>query len=203
MSLPVVVIGAGGHAKVVITALRAAGREIIACAVRDAVDAHGTLLGVPLISEVALPAGVELILGIGDNRLRARVAAKLGGPWTTCVHPAAVVAEGVVLGPGSVVCAGAVLQPDTRLGAHVIVNTSASVDHDSVLGDFAHIAPGAHLAGEVHIGEGTLVGVGAAIIPGRNVGAWAVVGAGAAVVSDVPDGTTVVGVPARPKKKRS
>ena len=203
MSKPVVVIGAGGHAKVVIAALRAAGRQVIGCAVRDVADAHGNVLGVPLVSEDALPPGVELILGTGDNRLRQRLAAKLPGPWTTCVHPAATVAFGAVIGPGSVVCAGAVVQPDVRLGAYVIVNTCASVDHDSVIADLAHIAPGAHLAGDVQVGQGALVGVGAAIIPGRRVGAWTTVGAGAAVVTDVPDGATVVGVPARPITKRS
>ena len=203
MSKPVVVIGAGGHAKVVIAALRAAGRQVVGCAVRDAADARGAMLGVPLIHEGALPADVELVLGVGDNRLRERLAAKLPGPWTTCVHPAATVAEGVVIGAGTVVCAGAVVQPGARIGAHSIVNTCASVDHDCVVGDFVHVAPGARLAGDVVVDDGALVGVGAAVAPARRVGAWSIVGVGAAVVRDVTPSTTVVGVPARRIRERS
>lgn len=200
---PVVVIGAGGHAKVVIAALRAAGRQVVGCAVRDIADVRGSILGVPLIHEDSLPANAELMLGVGDNRLRQRLAAKLGGQWTTCIHPSATVADGAMLGPGTFVCAGAVVQPDARLGAHVIVNTCASVDHDCLVGDFAHIAPGARLAGEVQLGDGALIGLGAVVVVGRAVGAWAIVGAGAAVVHDVAPATTVVGVPARPITRRS
>ena len=93
--------------------------------------------------------------------------------------------------------AGAVIQPDTTLGAHVIVNTGATIDHDGILADYVHVAPGAHLAGGVRLGEGVFMGIATSTMPGTSVGAWATVGAGAAVVRDLPGNVTAVGVPAR------
>jgi sugar O-acyltransferase (sialic acid O-acetyltransferase NeuD family) len=198
---PVAVLGAGGHAKVIVATLRAMGREVVGCYVRDANATMIPVLGVPILDERALPtADVELVLAIGDNALRARLAQKLGAAgvlWATAVHPRAIVEPGVVVEPGAMICAGAVLQVDVRVGAHAIVNTSAHVDHDGVVGAFAHVGPGAHVAGDVTIEEGAFVATGASIIPGRRVGAWSVVGAGGVVVTDVPARATVVGVPAR------
>jgi acetyltransferase-like isoleucine patch superfamily enzyme len=109
----------------------------------------------------------------------------------------------VEIGEGTVIFAGVILQPRTRIGSHVIVNTAASVDHDGLLEDFVHVAPGARLSGQVTIREGALMGVGSAAIPGTTVGAWAVVGAGGAVVADVAPGATALGVPARPREGSS
>ena len=93
--------------------------------------------------------------------------------------------------------AGAVVQPDTVVGAHAIVNTGATVDHDGHLGDYVHVAPGVSLAGAVRRRSGVFVGIGARAVPGVTVGAWAVIGAGAVALRDVPAHATAVGVPAR------
>ncbi|HEV8628838.1 MAG TPA: NeuD/PglB/VioB family sugar acetyltransferase [Thermoanaerobaculia bacterium] len=198
----VLVLGAGGHAKVVVATLQAAGAEV-AAVLDDAPGRQGASLGgVPVGGPVAAVIGGAAICAIGDNRARQGVVAGLATAWATAVHPSAVVHESVLLGPGTVVFAGAVVQPDAVLGAHVIVNTGATVDHDCRLGDFVHVAPGAHLCGGVTVDEGALLGVGCAVAPGVRIGAWATVGAAAAVVADVPAGATVIGVPAQARPPR-
>lgn len=200
----VAVLGAGGHAKVVVATLRAAGWEVVA-AYDDAGERRGReVLGVPIRGPLdsAAEAGHEaVVIAVGDNRVRREVAARFAGerglPWISVVHPAATVHPSVELGEGTVVFAGAVIQPDTVIGRHAIVNTGASVDHDCRLGDFVHVAPGARLAGGVTVEEGAFLGIGSVAIPGLTVGAWSTVGAGSAAVRPVEPGVTVVGVPAR------
>jgi sugar O-acyltransferase (sialic acid O-acetyltransferase NeuD family) len=198
----VLVVGAGGHAKVVIATLQAAERTVAGC-LDDHAEAEGTVvLGVPVVgptSRLAEHAG-EAVLAIGANAVRQRLAAAHPeARWVTVVHPSAVVHESVRLGAGTVVFAGAVLQPDVAVGAHAIVNTGATVDHDGRLGDFVHVAPGCHLSGGVTLGEGAFLGVGCACLPGVTVGAWTTVGGGGVVVRDLPPSVTAVGVPARPR----
>lgn len=194
------VLGGGGHGKVVISTLQAAGWEVTA--VYDDAEARwgGEVLGVPVRGPVEAAREAEVdggVVAVGDNRSRQAVAGRVELPWITVVHPAAVVHPSVGLGIGTVVFAGAVIQPDTEIGAHGIVNTGASVDHDCRLGDFVHVAPGCRLAGGVVVGDGALLGIGSAVVPDASVGAWAVLGAGATAVRPVPAGATFVGVPAR------
>ena len=196
------VIGAGGHAKVVIATLQAAG-ETVAGVLDDDAARHGTVvLGVPVVGPVARAAQGEheAIVAVGDNRTRQRIVRSLPGvTWATAVHPSAVVHPSVQIGTGSVVFAGAVIQPDTHIGNHTILNTGATVDHDGVIDDYVHLAPGTHLAGNVRLGEGVFFGIGAVAVPGVTVGAWTTVGAGATVIADLPAHVTAVGVPARPR----
>jgi sugar O-acyltransferase (sialic acid O-acetyltransferase NeuD family) len=199
---PVVVLGAGGHAKVVIGTLLAAGFRISG-AYDDEPSKRGTsVLGVPVVGRLDALVGAgpsAAVIGIGDNRARAAVARRFPDlQWVAVADPQAVVHPSARLGAGTVVFAGAVIQPDAVLGAHVIVNTGATVDHDCVLGDFVHVGPGSHLSGGVRLGDGAFLGIGSAVIPNREVGAWTVVGAGAVVVRDLAGGVTAVGVPARP-----
>lgn len=203
MSDSVYVVGAGGHAKVVIRALLASGHTV-AGVFDDRVELQKTLiLGIPVIGTIddlqRQPAR-PVVVAIGDNHTRQAIVQRLDVAWATVIHPTAIVDETVKVGLGSVVMAGAVIQVDTVIGDHAIVNTTASIDHDCVIGAFSHIAPGAHLAGECRMGDGVLVGVGAAVIPQIEVGEWTVVGAGAAVVKDVPSHQVVTGVPARPRR---
>lgn len=204
--LPVTVIGAGGHAKVVIATLRAAGTTVATVLDDDPVHHGRTVLGVEVTGAADALADLDTrraVLAVGDNRSRRRLAERLSGidglEWATAIHPAAWVDPDAEIGAGSVVFAGAVVQPGAVLGRHVIVNTNAGVDHDCRLDDFAHAAPGCHLAAYVHVGEGALLGVGSALRPGVTVGSWTVVGAGATVVEDLPAGVTAVGTPARPR----
>lgn len=194
------VLGAGGHAKVVVATARAAGFAAIEVADDDA-SVHGRdLLGARItatVADVIARPEATAVLAIGDNAARHRIAQTARCQFATVIHPSAIIDASVGVGPGTVVFAGTVIQPDTRLGAHVIVNTGASIDHDCELGDAVHVAPGARLAGTVRLGTGVFVGIGAVIIPGRSIGAWTRIGAGAAVIHDLPEGITAAGVPAR------
>lgn len=200
-----IVVGAGGHGKVVIASIIAAGDSVIGI-LDDDPGQHGrVVLGAEVlgpVEAVMVPPDAVVILGVGSNRARRAIAQRLKVRYATVVHPSAIVHPSVTLGEGCAVFAGAVIQPDTLLGAHVIVNTSASVDHDNRISAFAHIGPGCHLSGTVTVGEGALLGIGSAVIPGMTIGAWATVGGGSAVVSSVADGATVAGCPARPLKQK-
>lgn len=207
MTRGVAVLGSGGHAKVVVSTLRAAGLEVAAIYDDDASrwgsEAAGVTIRGPILA-AAEEGHREAVIAVGDNRSRHRLA---GEPafahveWRTVVHPAAWVDPSVRLGAGTVVFAGAVIQPDTTLGDHVIVNTGASIDHDCRVASFCHVAPGARLAGGVTAEEGVFFGIGSVAIPGMTIGAWATLGAGSAAVRPVPGGAVALGVPARVVKR--
>lgn len=195
-----IVVGSGGHAKVVIATARAAGHAV-SRVVDDDPDRRGTeLLGVAVTwptTPVLADPEATVVLAIGNNRIRERLAGEARCRFATIVHPRAVVDPSTTIGAGTVVFAGAVIQPDAAIGAHAIVNTSASIDHDCVLGDFVHIAPGTHLAGNVTLDTGVFLGIGSVAVPGVRIGAWTTVGAGACVIRDLPSGITAIGTPAR------
>ena len=202
---PIWLLGAGGHARVLIDAIRAEGRYVLVGALDDDTSRHDDHIdGVPIRDAISAAAlrrqRVErAIIAIGNNEVRAAIARRLDGlvEWGHVVHPQAHVAAKVIFHEGTVILAGAVVQTGTRVGRHVIINTSASVDHDNSVDDFAHVAPGAHLGGHVCIGEGSLVGIGSTVVNGRSVGRWCTLGAGAVAVADIPDEVIAVGVPAR------
>jgi sugar O-acyltransferase (sialic acid O-acetyltransferase NeuD family) len=196
----VFVIGAGGHAKVVVALLRACGETIGGAYDDDRAKIGSSILGVPVLGSLEDVGGrghTRAVMAIGGNRARHDISSQLAGvEWVSLVHPHAMVHESATIGAGTVVFAGAIVQPDASLGSHCILNTSASVDHDSVIGDYVHIAPGAHLGGSGKSGDGALIGIGSTVAPGVRVGSWAVLGAGAVAVRDVSEGSVAVGVPA-------
>lgn len=205
---PVIVLGAGGHAKVLIAALRRLNADIIGATDVDARRKGTTVMDVPVIGDDSVvsthpPARVLLVNGLGTvkstdarRRLFDRFSAH-GYRFATLVDPLAFIAGPVEIGEGSQVLAGAVLQPDVQLGANVIVNTRASIDHDCWIGAHVHIAPGVILSGGVHVSDGAHIGTGASVIHNVRIGAGSVIGAGAVVIDNVAVGVTVVGVPAR------
>jgi UDP-perosamine 4-acetyltransferase len=205
-----VLIGAGGHAKVVLDAARSA-KDVDVIAVVDAKkELAGTRFeGVEVIGdESALPKARErgataIVLGVGsidvgDRRqaLYERVA-RLGFDLPPIVHRTAVISPTATLGAASVVFAGVVVNPSARVGTNVILNTASIIEHDVRIGDHSHISPGAHLAGGVVVGERCHIGIGATIVQGVKIGNGAVVGAGAVVLKDVDPSDRVAGVPAR------
>jgi sugar O-acyltransferase (sialic acid O-acetyltransferase NeuD family) len=199
----VVVLGAGGHAKVVVSTLRAQGHGV-ATILDDNPHLWGQqVLGVTIRGPLSLLRSERFVSGViavGDNATRQRLAQAFQVPWLTVIHPAAVVDPSARLGTGTVIMAGAVVQADAVIGDHAIVNTAATVDHGCTLGDFVHCAPGVHLAGDVFIGEGALMGVGSTAIPSVRIGSWVTVGAGSVVIENLPDGVLAVGAPARVRR---
>ena len=206
----VVVLGGGGHTKVILDIFRAAGRyQIAGCIVQD--PAACSTLHVPILGDDSnLPAiylsGVRhAFVAVGDNRLRRRLTqrvAELGFQLANAVSPNAVLSPTVSVGTGVAIMAGVVINACTRLGNGCIINTGATVDHDCTIGNWAHVAPGTNLAGCVTVGEGVFLGVGSRAIPNVTIGEWTVVGAGAVVIRDLAPGVTAVGVPAKVKGAR-
>ncbi len=200
--MKLVVVGAGGHGKVVLATALDAGVEVVSVLDDDRTKWGSSLLGAPVVGPVSeyarfLNESVYFVLAIGENRLRQRLALVLDGlRWTTLIHPRAYVHPTAILGEGTVVFGGAVVQPFAEIGRHVIVNTGTVVEHDCRVGDWAHLASGVRLAGGVEIGEGAFLGAGAVVIPGKRVGKWSVVGAGGVVVRDIPNFSVAYGVPA-------
>ncbi|MDO4879266.1 MAG: acetyltransferase [Neisseria sp.] len=199
------IVGAGGHGKVVAATALAAALWTEIVFVDD--EAEGEILGLPvsgctgLLGMSILPAEYDLAVAVGNNAARERLCrrfAALGFALPAVVHPSTVIAPDVEIGAGCVVFAQAVIQPCCRIGDGAIINTAATVDHDCVLGGFVHVSPGAHLAGGTQVGGGSWIGIGACTRQLIRIGTNVVVGAGAAVVSDVADGLTVVGNPAKP-----
>ena len=198
----VAVIGAGDHARVVASVLEAAG-IVIAGHYDDDPGTWGvTLSASGVLGPIGdVPPRARAIIGIGDNQIRKRVAERLDLEWVTAVHPFSWLHPEVRLGPGTVVCAGVLVQVGARIGDHVILNNGASVGHGARVDDFAHLTV-AHLGGGAIAGEGVLLGIGSVVLPRVVVGSWATVGAGAVVLSDVAAEAIVVGNPAREMVRR-
>jgi len=198
------ILGASGHGKVVADTAGCCGWQSI-----EFFDDAWPRLGhngvwpvtgntTRLVERLADFDGV--VVAIGNNSIRHAKLLELqaaGAPMATLVHPSASVSRYASIGDGSVILAGAVVNADASVGLGAILNTCCSIDHDCVLGEAVHISPGARLAGGVKVGSHSWVGIGASVRQMIHVGVRVMVGAGSAVVSDVPDGMTVAGVPAK------
>ena len=208
-----VILGGGGHAKILIESLLLNG-QAVPCAVLDANNERwgDSILGVPIIGgddslpELSDRGVLYFVVGlgsIGDNRPRQQLF-EFGLASKLCPisvqHPQAVCSQWAKVGQGSQLLPLCVVNPGAILGENVIVNSGAIVEHDCVIEDHVHVAPGVKLAGNVRVGRGGHVGIGATVKEGIRIGQGAIVGAGAVVVNSVQPHSVVVGVPARPHK---
>lgn len=199
------VLGAGGHAKVIISVCLEMGMHIDGVLDEDEHTWGTKILGISVTGDLRIleKSRSKAIIGIGNNSIRRKIYERFNEyvDWQTFIHPDAYVHHSVKIGKGSVIMIGAVVQPDVRIGNHVIINTSASVDHDCVINDYVHIAPGVNLAGGVEVGDGTFFGISSSAVPYVKIGDWSVVGAGSVVINNIPSNKMVVGVPAKIKKE--
>lgn len=192
-----IIIGAGGHGKVIAdNALKNGYIDI--CFVDDI--ATGDVMGFPIIGtsgEIdSLDDGnTNFIIGIGDNKFRKIISETYQVNWVSIVHPSAQIAFNAEIGKGSVVMANAVINACAKVGEHCIINTGAIIEHDNVIGDYAHISPHAALGGTVCIGTLTHIGVGATVKNNTDICSNCIVGAGAVVVKDIKESGTYIGVP--------
>ncbi|WP_027363344.1 acetyltransferase [Desulfotruncus alcoholivorax] len=207
--LPVILIGGGGHARVLLDVLLLCGIPVIGVTEKEK---PAVLFSVPVIGEddVILDYSaneIMLVNGLGFAGTAGKRAQiydffkEKGYYFEVLVHPSAVLSQMVHMAEGVQVMAGAVVQVGCRIGENSVINTRASIDHDCIIGRHVHIAPGAILAGGVKIGNKAYIGAGATVIQGISIGNNSIVAAGAVVVRDVPDNVTVVGVPARVVQK--
>lgn len=201
---PFIILGGGGHARVVRSTLRQLNHTILGFTDPNENTSlkNADYLGTDAALVDYAPSDVVLAVGIAstqDTTLHARTFKKQRRSdfdFPSLVHPHAVVAPEATVGAGTQIMAGAVVQPGTTLAENVIVNTKASVDHGSEIGAHTHVAPGAIISGGVSVGTQVHIGAGASLIEGVHVASRSVVGAGAVVIDDVPPGSVVVGVPA-------
>lgn len=197
----IVLIGAGGHGKVVAETAEACGYEDVVFHDQNwpELKSNGRwqIIGAPQLPNIA-DGSEALFCSIGNNAVREKIFNEYElEQCPILIHPSTVLSPSARLGAGTLVVAGAIINADARLGLGCILNTACSVDHDCVLGDFVHISPGARLAGNVTIGSRSWIGIGAVVKEGVTIGSDVMVAAGAAVVTDIKDGDRVGGVPAQ------
>lgn len=208
MAKPILVIGGGGHAKVLINCLLLKQMNILGILESDFSKMGQEILGIPIIGpDDAIfecdPSEVLLVNAIGSTRslaLRSDIFRKfknLGYSFSSVVHPSAIVAADVVMGEGVQIMAGVIVQPGCQIGADSVINTRASLDHDCCIGEHVHIAPGVVLSGGVSIGQQTHLGTGSVVIHNITIGSHCMVAAGAVVTRNLKPGVRAMGVPAK------
>ena len=194
-----IIIGAGGHGKVICDIALKNGYSDIGF-IDDC--ASGDCMGFSIIGksdkiQALNDQKTDFIIAIGNNQIRKMIAEKYDANWATLIHPSAQIATNVHIGKGSVIMAGAVVNADAVIGNHCIINTRAIAEHDNIIKDYVHISPGVSLGGTVCIGEQTHVGIGATIINNITICNDCVIGAGAVVTKSISHSGTYVGVPAK------
>ena len=195
----VIIIGTGGHAKVVADIIKTSGDIIYGFL--DDIKPVGTFLGYPVLgktSEYTKYMRYKFIIAIGDSHARENISTMMKDvSWYTAIHPSAIISSiETSVGIGSVICANSVINPCASIGKHSIINTNATIEHDISVGDFSHISVGSKLAGHVSIGTHTWIGIGATIKNNITVCDNCMIGAGAVVVSNITTSGTYIGVPA-------
>lgn len=200
-----IIIGCGGHGRVAadVAGLMHDYSEI--CFLDDTVTSKENSKVIGKTDDYAgYIDSADFFVAVGNNSIRKTICEKISGGGAylaTLIHPTATVSCGASIGDGSIVMAGAVVNTGVKIGRGVILNTCCSVDHDSTVGNYSHIAVGAHIAGTVHVGEDVMIGVGAVVINNISICSNAVVGAGSTVIGDITGKGVYVGSPAKIKRR--
>ena len=193
------IIGAGGHGRVVADIAEATGKYSEIAFLDDGVIEkipRFPVLGGSAIA-VEKKTEYEVIVAIGNSKVRNKIMENLDVDFAILIHPAAVIGSEVSIGEGTVIMPGAIVNTGSNIGKGVIINTASSVDHDCEIGDYCHVAVGAHLCGNVQVKEHTWIGAGATVIQGTEICDNCMIGAGAVVVKKIEEAGIYVGVPAR------
>ncbi|KAA2398108.1 MULTISPECIES: acetyltransferase [Bacillus] len=203
MKTKLLIIGAGGHGKVIADiALRMNKWEYVAFL--DDSKQLKNLMGIEIIGKstdvLRFIKDYDIFVGVGNNAIRENIQEQLesqGASIPVLIHPDAVIGAQVSMGAGTVVMAGTVINCCTQVGKGCIINTASTVDHDNIIEDYVHISPGTHLAGTIKVGKGTWLGIGTVVINNINITGNCKIGAGTVVTKDISESGTYVGVPAR------
>ena len=212
MSIPVIVLGAGGHARVLIDTLLTTDINVVGITSINPKDINKELNGINVIGDDEVisrysPESVHLVNGIGSTgEIEKRKELfdyfkERGYSFASVIHPSAVISPDVQLNEGVQVMAGTVIQTGSKIKKNTIINTKVSVDHDCIIGSHVHLAPGVTISGGVQVADDVLIGAGTTIIQGVRIGKKCSIGAGSLVLNNVKDGVTVFGVPAREVKR--
>lgn len=201
----IVVIGAGGHSKVIRDIINATHLYKIIAILDDKykdVTIKGSIRFAPITYSLDLIKEIKpaFVIAIGNNVIRKKIATKLieqGAELPVLVHPTAVVSSSTKLGAGTVVMPKSVINADCVIGEQVIINSAAVIEHDNTIESYCHISPGSILTGNVKVGEGTHIGAGTTVVPGKRIGKWSIIGAASTIIHDIPDKVTVVGTPGK------
>lgn len=199
-----VIIGAGGHGKVIADIALKIGYTNIAFADDNAV---GSCMNYPIICkstniELQNDGNTDFVIAVGDNAIRKRIAEEHNVNWVTLIHPSAQIGADVKMGVGTVVMAGAVVNSCATIGEHCIINSSAVIEHENVIEDYVHISPRVALGGAVHVGKGTHIGIGASVKNNLEICENCTIGAGAVVVKNIKEPATYIGIPAKIKHSK-
>jgi acetyltransferase EpsM len=203
---PIVVIGEGGHSKVIQDIITAVNDYKIVTILDDKYEDVQKRAGIfygpisAVSSIINEYKNIKFIVAIGNNQFRSEIVNRIGlskERFATLIHPTAIISPTARIGEGTVVMPNCVINANTEIGKHVIINTGAIVEHDNHISDYAHISPNATLTGNVTVGEGTHIGASATVIPGIKIGEWSIVGAGSTVIRDIPPFSKAVGSPTR------
>ena len=201
MNKKVMIIGAGGHAKVVADIVRKSGDTVVGFLDDDVNKQGREFFGAQVfggVSEYARFAeDCVFILGIGNNLIRKRCAEEMACRWYTAIHPSAILGEGVQVGEGVCIMAGAIVNADAVLGRHSVVNTGAVVEHDVKIGNYSQICPNSTVCGMTEIGNEVWVGAGSTVIQCLSVCDGVTLGAGSTVFQNIEESGTYVGAPIR------
>ncbi len=201
----IILLGAGGHAAVILDILKAQIANGEAIKIKGLLDDSGKLewmrypvLGSTLEVNDFNQENTYFIIAIGSNKMRYELSKKYSHlKFFTAIHPSAIIGSQVNIGAGTVVMPNVVINANSQIGQHVIINTGVIVEHDNLIGDYVHLSPNATLCGTVRVKPHTHIGAGATVIQGKMIGMQSMIGAGATVITDIPDQVVAVGTPAK------